>query len=93
MSHERSALFVTRKDGADFFGTGEALVKFHRGTAWVSEDCIDAEILEAADHDITTAHFHAGGGGRGGFCFRGRLLRSVLFCHGRLAGCLPQGMG
>ena len=93
VGHEGAALLVARQDGADFLGADEAMVELHRGAAWVSKDRVDAEVLEAADHDITAAHFDAGLGrdGRGGG--GGGLLSGVLFGHGLRGQVEPAGNG
>lgn len=91
--HEGAALFVTGQDGADLLGAGEALVQLHGGAARVGEDRVDAQVLEAAYHDVTTAHLDAGLGrdGRGGG--GGGLLGGVLFGHGRRGQVEPAGNG
>ena len=57
------------------------MVELHRGATWVGENRVDAEIFEAADHDITAAHLDAGLGGDGGRSLGGGLLGGVLFRH------------
>ena len=71
----------------------ESMVELHGSAAWVSEDRVDAEVLEATYHDIAAVHLDAGLGGDGGRSFGGGLLGGVLFRHGQGGGWLLQGMG
>ena len=81
------------QDGADLLGAGEALVELHGRAARIGEDRVDTEVLEAADHDVATAHLDAGLGRDGRRGGGGGVLGGVLFGHGLWGGSRPQGMG
>lgn len=69
------------------------MVELHRGTTWVGENRVDAEVLEATDHDITAAHLDAARGGDGWAGLRGGWLGGVLFRHGLRGQGVPAGNG
>jgi hypothetical protein len=56
MSHKTSALFLSGENCTDFFGFGERLMKFHRGTTRVREHHINAFTLESFDKDVGSLH-------------------------------------
>ena len=70
---ENAALFVTRKDRADFFGFGESLMDRHRATTGISKNHIHALALKAFDKNLRSIHnfapFRCSGGFRGGGFF------------------------
>ena len=58
LGHERPALFVAGKNSADLFRSGQGLVEHHARAARVSEDGVDAGVLEGLDEEIAS---HRGG--------------------------------
>lgn len=59
LGHERPALFVAGKNSTDLFRSGQGLVEHHARATGVSEDGIDASMLEGLDKDVA-AHGRSG---------------------------------
>ena len=71
--HERAALLVTAKNGADLLRAGQRLMDLHRSAAGISEDDLDALPFQAGDENVGAFH------GMAGQRRRSRRLRSAFF--------------
>jgi hypothetical protein len=56
MSHKTTSLLLPWEDCPDFFGFGERLMQFHRGTTRVREHHIHSFTLKSFDKDVGSLH-------------------------------------